>query len=408
MALSILLAVGVLSLVAFQQWIEQYGPLVAVRFGGKNVILIGDHDVANVLLNKKANIYSSRPRMVMGQDLTCKGQQIMFKPYDEDFLLHQRLEAPVLSPRASAKQLLRNLLDSDHLPREFDRFTARVVYSVTYGMRILTGEEWQVQTSHKCIVNFLKAGQFGVWIVDSLLILNYLPAPGKKMTDMNLARDLGILCDAGVETTATQSQMFTLACLACPEWIPEVEKELDDVVGLDRLPNLDDTILRSYRYIRGVVEETFRWRQIVPGGIPHSSIRADYYNGYLLPKDSIIVPVLRPCGISQTGTATYPSSGLSGGSENRSRVTSVRADTYARGRHIARNSLAIATAQLLVFIDDDTFTTGLVSGPENLGTIFEPRSKTHRKVIMESYDSADKNMAHLLDECRKDQTYARK
>ena len=50
--------------VTYQKWVEQYGPLVYLNFGGTNVLLIGDHEVAKDLLDKKANIYSSRPRMV--------------------------------------------------------------------------------------------------------------------------------------------------------------------------------------------------------------------------------------------------------------------------------------------------------------------------------------------------------
>ena len=50
--------------VTFQKWIQQYGPLVSVNFGGTTVILIGDYDTARDLLDKRANIYSSRPRMV--------------------------------------------------------------------------------------------------------------------------------------------------------------------------------------------------------------------------------------------------------------------------------------------------------------------------------------------------------
>lgn len=111
----------------------------------------------------------------------------MFKPFDEDFLLHQRLEAPVLSPRASAcytaiqvlesKQLLNNLLHLNDFPNEFERFAASIVYSITFGMRILTGEERQLQTSHECLKNFNIAGQVGAWIVDLFPTLNNLPAP---------------------------------------------------------------------------------------------------------------------------------------------------------------------------------------------------------------------------------------
>ena len=37
----------------------------------------------------------------MAGELTTKGMHIMLRPFDEEFLLHQRIEAPLLSPRAS-------------------------------------------------------------------------------------------------------------------------------------------------------------------------------------------------------------------------------------------------------------------------------------------------------------------
>ncbi|KAF2744172.1 cytochrome P450 [Sporormia fimetaria CBS 119925] len=39
-----------------------------------------------------------------------------------------------------------------------------------------------------------------------------------------------------------------------------------------------------------IIDEVFRWRYFVPGGIPHSNIRDDYYNGYLIPKGSVVIP----------------------------------------------------------------------------------------------------------------------
>jgi len=50
--------------IKFQRWVEQYGPLVSLDFGGTSVILVGNYDVARDLLDKRANIYSSRPRSV--------------------------------------------------------------------------------------------------------------------------------------------------------------------------------------------------------------------------------------------------------------------------------------------------------------------------------------------------------
>jgi hypothetical protein len=48
----------------FQKWVKQYGKLVSVNFGGTTVVIIGDYETAKNLLDKRASIYSSRPRMV--------------------------------------------------------------------------------------------------------------------------------------------------------------------------------------------------------------------------------------------------------------------------------------------------------------------------------------------------------
>jgi hypothetical protein len=124
----------------------------------------------------------------MGQELVCHNNQIMLKLFGPDFLHHQRLEASVLSPRAStcytpiqdleSKQLLFNLLVSPHeFGNQFERFAGSIAYSMAFGMRILTGAEWQVTRIRECLDNFNFAGQPGVWIVDSLPRLNYLPTP---------------------------------------------------------------------------------------------------------------------------------------------------------------------------------------------------------------------------------------
>ena len=173
--------------------------------------------------------------------------------------------------------MLRNFFQHTSFPKEFERFAASIVYSVTFGLRITTGEEWQLQTSHECLQNFIEAGQAGAGIVELFLSLNNLPAPltpskktagtwynvwsnlhmanmedalkregwnwakelnkskeAPQMTSTELAWDLGVLCDAGVETTGVQLQIFVLACLAYPDWVGKAQQEIDEVVGTER------------------------------------------------------------------------------------------------------------------------------------------------------------------------------
>lgn len=405
----------------------------------------------------------------MAQELTCKNKHIMIKPFNDNFLLHQRLEAPVLSPRTSAcyiaiqdlesKQLIRNMLHSDNFPKEFERFAASIIYSITFGLRIVTGDEWQLQTSYECLKNFTIAGQVRAWIVDLFPSLNNLPTsftPWKKtaekwysmwanlhmanmqdalkregwnwakefnsskeaqnLTATEISWDLGVLCDAGVETTDVQLQIFVLACSAYPGWISKAQTELDEVVGAERLPDFED--LARLPYLQTVVEENFRWRHIVPAGIPHATTQDDHYRGYLIPKGSVIVPLFSAMRKDKTlydSPEQFRPERWLGKSQPSNFGYGRR---VCPGRFIARSSLSIAMARLLwafnirskdgaeVRVRDDMFTTGFVSRPKPFRTVFEPRSDAYMQVIESSFEAADKGIVRLMDEVREKQKLA--
>ncbi|KAF2819240.1 cytochrome P450 [Ophiobolus disseminans] len=447
----------------FQRWVEQYGPLVSLDFGGTSVILVGNYDIARDLLDKRASIYSSRPRSVFAGELATKNKHILFKPYNEEYLKHQRLEAPVMSPRASAcytpvqdlesKQMLKNFLSSDDYSAQFERFTASIQYTLAFGFRIVTGEEWQLKANHKVLENAVAAIEQGRWIVDALPFLNYLPAclapwkntgeewyklwddlhmanmqgaldfdgwnwtkamlhskEAQQLTKEEIAWDVGVLCDGGVETTNMTLRIFTFACITCPEWIPKAQQELDAVVGNGRLPDFED--LENLPYLQAVVEENFRWRHIVPLGIPHATTQDDYYKGYLIPKGSTIIPLF----LTMRGDTQLYDSPSEFRPERWIGKTGPNTFGYGRrvcpGRFIARNSVAIAFARLLwafnirskdeepPVMEESRFTTGFVSSPKQFEASFEPRSEKHRRVIEESFESAEKDTTKILNQIR--------
>ena len=74
-----------------------------------------------------------------------------------------------------------------------------------------------------------------------------------------------------------------------PDVQRKARRELDAVVGRDRLPTMDD--LESLPYIQAIVLETLRWMPVLPLGLPHRSLEDDEYKGYFIPGGSVIVPV---------------------------------------------------------------------------------------------------------------------
>ena len=405
----------------------------------------------------------------MAGELASEGKHILFRPFDERFLLHQRLEAPILSPRASAcytpvqdlesKQMLMNFLDTNDYATQYERFTASIQYTLAFGMRILTGKEWQLTTSHQCMENIQAAAKPGAWIVDALPFLNNLPAPftpwkktakqwykmwddlhmanmkgalqrdgwnwakdfaaskeAQEMTDEELAWDVGVLCDGGVETTQKMLYVFTLACLAYPEWLPTARKELEDVVGTDRLPDFTD--IDNLPFIQAIVEETFRWRHITPIGVPHASTKDDYYKGYFIPKDSTIIPLFTAM---RNDTSAFDSPAVF---RPERWIGKTQSNNYGYGRRvcpgrfIARNSMAIAVARLLwafdikskdgrvLLVSEDMFTDEIVSGPKPFDVVFEPRSRKRRQVIEAEFQGAEKDTAKMMDRIREMQVAA--
>ncbi len=81
--------------------------------------------------------------------------------------------------------------------------------------------------------------------------------------------------------------MFFLAMLSYPEVQKRAQEELDAVVGPDRLPTLNDR--PSLPYIEAMLCECFRWRPVLPLALPRTSAADDEYQGYFIPKGSIVL-----------------------------------------------------------------------------------------------------------------------
>lgn len=66
------------------------------------------------------------------------------------------------------------------------------------------------------------------------------------------------------------------------------QEELDFVVGRSRLPTFAD--YEHLPYIRSMVKESLRWSSPFPMGAPHRCMHDDWYDGYFIPKGSMILP----------------------------------------------------------------------------------------------------------------------
>lgn len=281
---------------------DHYGPIMHMSMGGQPLIILSSHQVAHDLLNRRSSRYSDRPRMVMSGELVTKGMHMLLRQYDERYRLHQRMEAPLLNIRSAAsyrplqdiesQQLLWDVLNEWEefgekgvdFHHHFERAMASTIYCLNYGYRLKTGYEKELMDGKRVQAEFARTGEVGAYIVDSFPKLNYLPkflAPWKKeaeelyelerqlhvgnlhkgraskgwnftkfmdksseakeMGEEELAFDLGILADAGLDTSTVALSWFIVAWITSGHtWVKRAQALLDEVVGKDRLPTFED------------------------------------------------------------------------------------------------------------------------------------------------------------------------
>ena len=107
-----------------------------------------------------------------------------------------------------------------------------------------------------------------------------------KLDQHEAAHAVGSNSLVAIATIGSPMHSFFLAMAHYPSWLPRLQKEVDVVCGDSRLPTLAD--LPEMPILRAVVKEVIRWRQAVPSGVPHQTTQDDVYEGYFIPKGTLI------------------------------------------------------------------------------------------------------------------------
>ena len=69
--------------------------------------------------------------------------------------------------------------------------------------------------------------------------------------------------------------------------VKKAQKQLDDVLGGERLPEHPD--MNQLPYITAIIKEIFRWAPPVPMGAFHRLMEYDSYKGMFIPEGTMIM-----------------------------------------------------------------------------------------------------------------------
>ncbi|KAI1792390.1 cytochrome P450 [Ganoderma leucocontextum] len=326
----------------FANWNKQYGPVVSLHLGNTPVIVLGTAQVAWDLLEKRSDIYSSRPRFVVAGEILSNNMRGLMLPNGEawrrwrkalhsGFHLRQAETYHDINTLESNVLLHEILTQPEDWERHVQRFAASIATSVSFGRRVDSVDEWIVKenmAAMDCDIPGKYLVESWPWLLklprslqwfraepeehrqrDIALYTHLLDDVKKRMTDgtipdclasqtvtnqskngmsdVEIAYAVSSPFGAGIETTAGTLCVFFLAMLHFPEAMRKAQAELDRVVGPDRLPGFEDR--DRLPYLQALINETLRWRPIaVLGGSPHAVIADDEYNGMYIPKGATV------------------------------------------------------------------------------------------------------------------------
>ena len=107
------------------------------------------------------------------------------------------------------------------------------------------------------------------------------------LSDDYIINALEDMFSAGYETTSTTLRWAIAYLVHHPECQREIQRQLDEVVGKDRMPGLDDR--PNLPQVQATIMESLRLGNVVEAALPHYTLKDTTLAGYRVPKDTVVV-----------------------------------------------------------------------------------------------------------------------
>jgi len=337
----------------FRDWGKQYGPVMAVRLGRKDFVILNNLDVIKQALVKEGAKFSGRPRFPLMNEMT-KGHGLAFVDYGEHWRAQSKFGHSTLRTLGMGRPAMERMICEEmeymqtairnHNENPFDLLnTLRLAVSnnicnLTFGKRfdynhvefteaITSITEFFTNPDDSVILRVVMFAPFLRKIPPfdrarkntnevNMKILKLAAASVREhekvfdpdhprdfidaflcemnkntptFTKMQLIHYVRILFFAGTETTTAVLMWALLVFLHHPKIQKKVYEEVKQVVG-DRQVSMSDQ--EKMPYTRAFLQEIHRYRTVAPNAIPHCTSEDADLNGFTIPKGTTVLPNL--------------------------------------------------------------------------------------------------------------------
>ncbi|KAG8815026.1 hypothetical protein FRC19_001322, partial [Serendipita sp. 401] len=330
---------------AFSKYREQYGDIVHLRLPTFHLLVLSNLDDVEELLNKRAHIWSARPYNRMVDDYCGFYWGLITTQPTASFYEQRKVFRKVMGPHVVSQFDLLIEEEAKNLVKRAENFsgdphdiihdaTGAVVIRLTYGDKIHAQYGSELVELNLASMTFITWAMTQLWIVNLLPISRFIPTwfPGLKwpavakengqmlsklrnwtydmvkqeyeqgtadpcviskyLSDDSISKEslrdgTALMYLGGVDTTGTALMSLFANILLHPEVQRKVHQELDDVLPLGHFPTFSN--LSSMPYLRATWNETLRISPPVPGALPHVNSTDDVWNGYFIPKGTLII-----------------------------------------------------------------------------------------------------------------------
>lgn len=443
---------------------KTHGDVFSLRVFGQVIVILNTSKATKDLLEKRGDIYSDRPVIpifdMMGWDWL-----VPFSRYAEFWREGRKLLDRGLRPGAvatyrpmqqtRARVLLTRLLTTpQNWEEHIDLLQGEMILSLTYGYDAKGPEDPKIVVVKKMAQLAATTTLPGALLVNNLPSLRHVPewlpwfsykqlgrlgynigqqavlepmefvmesmANGTAKPSLALevledvdklcqserekamdtiTRSLGSMYAAGTDTTVTTLMTFFVAMLLHPDMQKKVQDEIDAVTGRERLPTFEDR--PRLPFINAICKELLRWRPVVPLAIPHAAMRDDIYEGYFIPKGSLIIPngwaIMHDPAVYTNPDDFDPGRFINPDGSIRDDSTWISAFGYGKricpGRHFVDTTMFIVIASILSVFniervkradgtpEEYSFTGTSITGPSPFSCSIVPRDKKAEDLI---------------------------